>query len=71
MKMLESLKNLGNNVKKAFNNSTLALAIATVLSSCGADPSAMCFERGTQSGKMSIVYVGSEEKEFDIEVRKL
>lgn len=60
-----------NNVKKTLKNSTLALSLAATLSSCGADPSAMCFERGTQSGRMSIVYVGSEEKEFDIEVRKL
>ena len=70
MKMLESLKNLGNNVKKAFNNSTLALALAAVLSS-GGDPSAMSFERDTQSGKMSIVYVGREWKDFDIEITKL
>ena len=68
MKMPESLKNLGNN---AFNNSTLALAIVTVLSSCGGDPSAMSFERDTQSGKMSITYVGREWKEFDIEITKL
>ena len=71
MKMPESLKNLGNNVKKAFKNSTLALALATVLSSCGGDPSAMSFERDTQSGKMSITYVGREWKEFDIEITKL
>lgn len=71
MKMPESLKNSVNKFEKAFNNSTLALAIVTVLFSCGGDPSAMSFERDTQSGKMSITYVGREEKEFDIEVRKL
>ena len=67
MKMPKSLKNSMNNVKKALNNvkkafknSTLALALATVLSSCGGDPSAMSFERDTQSGKMSITYVGRE-----------
>jgi hypothetical protein len=60
MKMPESLKNSMNKFKKAFNNSTLALVIATVLSSCGGDPSAMSFERDTQSGKMSITYVGRE-----------
>ena len=65
MKMPESLKNSMNKFKKAFNNSTLALAIATVLSSCGGDPSAMSFERDTQS------YVGREWKEFDIEITKL
>ncbi len=71
MKMPESLKNSVNKFKKAFNNSTLALAIVTVLSSCGGDPSAMSFERDTQSGKMSITYVGREWKEFDIEITKL
>ncbi len=71
MKMPESLKNSMNKFKKAFNNSTLALVIATVLSSCGGDPSAMSFERDTQSGKMSITYVGREWKEFDIEITKL
>lgn len=78
MKMPESLKNSMNNVKKALNNvkkafknSTLALALATVLSSCGGDPSVMSFERDTQSGKMSITYVGREWKDFDIEIRKL
>ncbi len=71
MKMPESLKNSMNNVKKAFKNSTLALAIATVLSGCGGDPSAMSFERDTQSGKMSITYVGREWKDFDIEITKL
>lgn len=71
MKMPESLKNSMNKFKKAFNNSTLALAIATVLSSCGGDPSAMSFERDTQSGKMSIIYVGREWKDFDIEITKL
>ena len=70
MKMPESLKNSMNKFKKAFNNSTLALVIASVLSSCGGDPSAMSFERDTQSGKMSIVYVGGEGKEFDIEITK-
>ena len=69
--MPESLKNSMNKFKKAFNNSTLALTIATVLSSCGGDPSAMSFERDTQSGKMSITYVGREWKEFDIEITKL
>ncbi len=69
--MPESLKNSMNKFKKAFNNSTLALAIATVLSSCGGDPSAMSFERDTQSGKMSIIYVGREWKDFDIEITKL
>lgn len=69
--MPESLKNSMNKFKKTFNNSTLALAIATILSSCGGDPSAMSFERDTQSGKMSIVYVGREWKEFDIEITKL
>lgn len=71
MKMPESLKNLGNNVKKAFKNSTLALVLAAVLSGCGGDPSIMSFEKKTQSGKMSIVYVGREGKEFDIEITKL
>ena len=71
MKMPESLKNSMNKFKKAFNNSTLALALAAVLSSCGGDPSAMSFERDTQSGKMSIVYVGREWKDFDIEITKL
>lgn len=71
MKMPESLKNSMNKFKKAFNNSTLALAIATVLSGCGGDPSAMSFERDTQSGKMSITYVGREWKDFDIEITKL
>lgn len=71
MKMPESLKNLGNNVKKAFKNSTLALVLAAVLSGCGGDPSIMSFEKKTQSGKMSIVYVGREGKDFDIEIRKL
>ena len=69
--MPESLKNSMNKLKKAFKNSTLTLALATVLSGCGADPSTMSFEKNTQSGKMSIVYVGREGKEFDIEITKL
>lgn len=68
---MNNVKKALNNVKKAFKNSTLALALATVLSSCGGDPSAMSFERDTQSGKMSITYVGREWKEFDIEITKL
>lgn len=60
-----------NNVKKTLKNSTLALSLAAALSSCGADPSAMSFERDTQSGKMSITYVGREWKEFDIKITKL
>ena len=71
MNLSESLKNLGNNVKKAFKNSALVLALVSALSGCGGDPSAMSFERDTQSGKMSIVYAGREGKEFDIEIRKL
>lgn len=68
---MNNVKKALNNVKKAFKNSTLALALATVLSSCGGDPSVMSFERDTQSGKMSITYVGREWKDFDIEIRKL
>ena len=69
--MPESLKNSMNKLKKAFKNSTLALALVFALSGCGADPSTMSFKKNTQSGKMSIVYVGREWKDFDIEIRKL
>jgi len=71
MKMPESLKNSVNNVKKTLKNSALVLALVSALSSCGADPSTMSFEKNTQSGKMSIVYAGREGKDFDIEIRKL
>lgn len=69
--MPESLKNSMNNVKKTLKRSTLVLALVSALSGCGADPSTMSFEKNTQSGKMSIVYVGREGKEFDIEITKL
>lgn len=69
--MPESLKNWLNTSKKVLKNWVVALALASTLASCWSDNNTMSFDRSNQSGKMSITYVGSEPKGFDIEIKKV